>query len=340
MGLFKPAWQNENPDVREKAISELTDPDTLAYIAENDPSAYVRRVAFVKLACRASTATVEKVTNQKTLADIAKEADDVNVRKAAIEKITDQDILIDIAKNHRDAPNADSYKDKSLRHHIIDNKLTDENALADIARNGNVTYVREAAVSKLTDQSKLVDFAKNSNDDFVRRAAAKKLTDQFVIAYVAKNDRYEYTRRAAVERLTDQSVLADIAQSDEVRHVRLAALGRLTDQNILIGIAKNEDNDNELREAAAGKLTNKFELDSICHSLGHNSPLHKWTDIGGCRKKCSICGRMAYNHDYKQTKYDGSGADVSVSYETCSKCGHSGYASGYGSSLEEGYVKE
>ncbi len=65
---------------------------------------------------------------------------------------------------------------------------------------------------------------------------------------------------------------------------------------------------------------------------------HTWEPLSGCRQKCVVCGVEAYAHDYKETRCDGSGAQVSLSYQECTVCGHSGCASGYGSDLEKGYI--
>ena len=65
MELFTPAWKSEN---EEKTLD-----------------------------------AVEKITGQKKLAQVAKEAEYWNVRKAAVAKLTDQNVLADIAKNDSDS---------------------------------------------------------------------------------------------------------------------------------------------------------------------------------------------------------------------------------------------
>ncbi|MDR2026288.1 MAG: hypothetical protein LBQ01_01860, partial [Prevotellaceae bacterium] len=107
MKLFSPAWNSENE----------------------------------KTALRA----VEKITGQKKLAQVAKEAKNSNVRAAAVRKLGDADWLL----------------------------------LGDIAKNDSYAGVRAAAVGKLGGAYRylLADIAKNDSDKDVREVAVGKLTD-------------------------------------------------------------------------------------------------------------------------------------------------------------------
>jgi hypothetical protein len=117
-------------------------------------------------------------------------------------------------------------------------KLTDQDALAYVAKKDSKADVRLAAVAKLTDQYALADIAKNAYNSDVRAAAVAKLTDQSLIAYIAKNDSDKYIRAAAVANLTDQSALADIAKNDSEHDVCAAALAKLTDPKALKSVAE------------------------------------------------------------------------------------------------------
>jgi hypothetical protein len=201
MGLFTPAWKSKNE----------------------------------KRALRA----VEKMTDQKKLERVAKEAESRSVRATAVRKLTDQTVLADIAKN-------DSNWD-----------------------------VREAAVEKLTDQTVLADIAKNDSDGYIRSAAVKKLTDQTVLAHIAKNDSWESVRSAAVKKLTDQTLLADIAKNDSDSYVRKAAVDKLTDQKALADVAKNTS-DWEVRKAAVEKLTDPKALKDVAGKYFADISSGKW----------------------------------------------------------------
>ena len=134
-------------------------------------------------------------------------------------------------------------------------KLTDQNVLADIAKNEKYSDVRKAAVEQLTDQIELATIAKNDIDIYIRKAAVEKLTDQNVLADVAKNDTDSTVRKAAVEKLTDQNVLADVAKNDTDSVVRKAALEKLIDRDLLADVAKNGKY-SDVCIAAAHRLVN------------------------------------------------------------------------------------
>jgi len=103
MGFFKPAWQSDNKDKALRAVAKETDQLKLAEIIETAPLYDVR------------IAAVEKLTDQKTLADIAKDFNDgleetiyidqivsVNrqlgsMQKVAIKQLTDQKVIADVA---------------------------------------------------------------------------------------------------------------------------------------------------------------------------------------------------------------------------------------------------
>jgi hypothetical protein len=94
--------------------------------------------------------------------------DDPHHREAwetALEKITDQRVLADIAENDTVA---------EVRKAVIKN-LNDQKALADIIKNDADSFVRIAAIEKVTDQKVLADVAKNEIIDSVREAAQAKL---------------------------------------------------------------------------------------------------------------------------------------------------------------------
>ncbi|MDR1012045.1 MAG: hypothetical protein LBM04_13140 [Opitutaceae bacterium] len=138
-------------------------------------------------------------------------------------------------------------------------KLTDQDALAHVAKNDESKFVRIVAVKKLTDQAVLVCIAKNDKDSDVRWAAVEKLTDQTLLADIAKYDENKYVCMAAVKKLTDQALLVDVAKNAKYFDVRIAAVEKLTDHALLADIAKN-DEDSDVRKAAIIKLINQSHL--------------------------------------------------------------------------------
>ena len=75
--LFLPKWKHSDSDVRLTAVKKLTDQRVLAEIAKNDGD------------WNASQAAVEKLTDQTLLADLAKTSRKwIHVREAAVKKLS------------------------------------------------------------------------------------------------------------------------------------------------------------------------------------------------------------------------------------------------------------
>jgi hypothetical protein len=134
---FRPKWKHSDPAVRLAAVERLADQPTLADIAKNDKDSKVRKAAMAR------------VTEQYDLADVAQNSLDSKVRKAAVERLEDQLVLAEIAKND---------KDSEVRRAAVA-RVTDERLLADIAKSGLDSEVRKAAVARVTDERLLADIA-------------------------------------------------------------------------------------------------------------------------------------------------------------------------------------
>ncbi|MCL1919838.1 MAG: hypothetical protein FWG50_01980 [Kiritimatiellaeota bacterium] len=163
---------------------------------------------------------VEKLTDQKTLADIARNAKDEYVRKAAVEKLKDQGVLADVVQKDGD------------------------------------WVVIMAAVERLDDQGVLAVVAKNDGSCDMRMAAADKLDDkalaQEVYTVVAKSDADKWRRREAVLRLTNQRVLTGIANSGDMAGYRYEWRERTFDS--YLGTTEYETHTLDLRDVARGRL--------------------------------------------------------------------------------------
>jgi len=106
--------------------------------------------------------------------------------------------------------------------------LTDQGALAHVAFNDEDFVVRGTAVRRLTDQGSLAHVAFNDKDLSVRHEAVKRLIDQGSLAHVAFNDKEPSVRIAAVERLKDSGALHHVIANDKDPNVRRAATKRLS----------------------------------------------------------------------------------------------------------------
>ena len=151
--------------------------------------------------------------------------------------------------------------------------LSDQNELAKLAADDNVSLVRQAAVRRITDQNVLAKIAAGDKDTEVRKVAleclsfAKKadvenLADQGQLARIATEDPNASLRQSATRKLTDQAVLAKVASDDRDWHVRLAAVEGITDQAVLARIT-NRDSSAQVRWAASDKLTDQSVLAKV-----------------------------------------------------------------------------
>ncbi len=346
--------------VRIAAAKKLADQDlaqkVYADVAKNAINAEVRKRAAEELSDTASNRALvqkcytdvvknsetwhdcqrdfEKLAGQAVFADIAKNAVNSYVAKMAAEKLTDPSLLAEVVKRseHHEAQ------------YIAVSKLNDQTVLADMVSKVTDPSIRKAAVERLTVQSVIADIARNDEDDSVRGTAVEKLTDQTALAFVVKNEERDgYISLLAAKNMTDQSLAQEayayIAKHDfypgnVIKYANTAygplmvAVGNLANRTLLADVAKNAKYTKIRIEAMkkAGILCDTNE--------------HQWVEAGQCRKKCTVCGVGIYDHDYKQTYYDGSGAEVSVERCKCTKCGHEGWASGYSSELQKDYFLE
>jgi len=92
MGLFGQAWNSKNPKRAVKAVRKMTDETEL------------RRAAKEAKCKEARTAAIDKLinTDQNILAEIARSADMRDVRINPVQKLTDPKLLAEIAKNDND----------------------------------------------------------------------------------------------------------------------------------------------------------------------------------------------------------------------------------------------
>ena len=257
---------------RAEAIRYMTDKNILTYIAKNDKDNYVREEALKKLTDqsvlkdiaendvdgRVCIEAAQKLTDQTiaqaVYAGIAKDDKKGWERERALNKLTDQNVLKDIAENDMDGRICI----------IAAQKLTDQTiaqaVYACIAKDDKKGWACVGA-GMLTDQNLLADIAKNSVNVEARRIAVKELTDQSVLVDIVENEKNHNVRKVAIENenLTDQRILTDSAKNDTYIMARLAAADKLTDKTfarkVYINIANTSEN-KDMRITAAKKLIN------------------------------------------------------------------------------------
>ena len=211
---------------------------------------------------------IEKLSNQKTLAVVAKGADDWQVGLAAVKKLTDQKIIADVAKS--------VVVDDLVRITAVD-ILTDQSAIVDYVINARIGTgsALVIAVGRLTDnvlaQRKYTELVKEATAWEVRKSAIENIADQVIIAEIAISDDMTLVREAAVMRVENQAVLGNIANDGAAGvSVRGIAISRITDQGLLTHIAKNGI-DWSARLLAADRLTDKTFSQKIYCDIAENS---------------------------------------------------------------------
>ena len=287
---------------------------------------------------------VRKTTCQTTLADIAKNSINLNLRVAATKKLKDQtlaqEVFFDIAKNGSEhesrytgvaidsltdqnklidvAYNAKSCHSRLDASKRLTNKIIAKEVCADVAKNDWDWIMRLRAIKSFPDPSNAqdvyADVAKKDDAWDVYREAINRLTDQNLLADVAKNAVELYACEEAVEKITDHNLLDDIAMNHKESFIRRFTVKKLTNQETLIFVAKN-DEDQYVREAAVKRLTDKSVIAEIkkdpainrmleCYDDGGNEK-HSWV---GCQ--CDSCYQLRdEKHDWEYCK--------------CNRCGKS-----------------
>jgi hypothetical protein len=241
LDLFRPKWKHSNPDVRLNAVEKLNNSIILEKIAINEKDIVVHNAAIGKLA------------DQNILHRVLIEyswGPKYNSYITIIKKISDQKLLADIAKNH---------KFVWVRKFAL-YKIDDENVLTDIAKDTECSFLGEAVVTKIINENSIADIATNAKDINVRRAADKKLKDNYITAILGSRSKSK--REAAIEKLTDQIILCDILFDKYWKlsdYMYLNVLGKITEQSHLLFIAKYHK-DSQVRQEAIKKITDQKVL--------------------------------------------------------------------------------
>ena len=236
--------KDEPIQIREAAIANLTDQTLLATVATTTTSG---RHPYRSLCVRVTA--IERLTDQKVLADLVLKDESIQIREAALTRVTDQKVLAEAA-----------LKDASEHVRITAiGRLNDQKVLAEVALGSVPEGFRLVAVRRLTDQKVLAEVALKDASEYVRVSAVERLTDQKVLADLVLKDESIQIREAAIANLTDQTLLATVALSCESADYRSLAIEKLTDEAVLLEVVTKEHMD-LLRHAAAKKIANQEML--------------------------------------------------------------------------------
>ena len=167
--LFTPKWKNKNPEIRKQALVELDreqNQSVFCEIANSDEISELRQIAL------------KRINDLNTLMQVACNNTDTKARELAI-KITSQ-ILAGVSehRNHIET-------DEQTRLGIIQ-ALDDQKILEFVAKNGNSSAIRQAAIQKISRESLMGDLAITDPDIEIRKLVAEKLQQKSTLERVFK----------------------------------------------------------------------------------------------------------------------------------------------------------
>ena len=249
--LKRYALDDSSDEVREIAVSKISDLAVLFYIVKNDKSVNVVKKAIQK--------AIENIDDEEELNNLFMELSKNEIDYDEILKdsyfITNQKVLSKLALKN---PN------RLLRLQAI-NGITNQKVLKQILLNDSYWRCRREAAKKIANQDILVDIVLNDFDSDVRREAAKRITNQDILVDIALNNfEYSYVRREAIKRITNQDILVDIALNIlEYRDIRVEAIKRITNQDILVDLALNDFEDSDVRVEAIKRISDLVILPEI-----------------------------------------------------------------------------
>jgi len=172
-------------------------------------------------------AAVQKLEDQRLLAEIAQKDAYGKVRLAAIGKLQDQRTLYDIAKND---------PSPGVSRGAFD-AITDQSLLAEIAQQDESAQRRAAAWAAIRDPDVLAELAQNASDPALKEAAAEK-RHQMLLDIVLSEKRRKHLSKAlaAVTAMIDPEQLARVVlEVNDSSFVELA-VPRIADQALLLDL--------------------------------------------------------------------------------------------------------
>ncbi|MBR4946231.1 MAG: HEAT repeat domain-containing protein [Kiritimatiellae bacterium] len=176
--LLADVAKSDKGDFRKKAVEKLRDQQVIGDVAMNAKSDGIRELAANKL-------DDSHPIKQKYYATYAKTYDGIflNVPHVpiydAVTKLTDQKLLADVAKNAKNT-------EVSAR---VAKKLVEQDLLFDVAMNSKHGMAAEITASKLKNQKQIIEVLKKSKSRGARLAVVKKVKDINVLKTVVKTTR-------------------------------------------------------------------------------------------------------------------------------------------------------
>ncbi|HEX2571232.1 MAG TPA: DUF349 domain-containing protein [Polyangia bacterium] len=209
--LFRPKWQNSNPETRAEAVRGLGNDDgaILARVAQKDSDPRVRKIA------------IRKLGDPALLGQIARSDPDEGLRTMAAEMASD--ILI------RTACASGPAQDERTLTLALEalSKLSAEADLIQVAKTAAHESLRRAALARLTSDAARAEVARGAKEVAARNEALATIHAPKTLHDIALNDTVKETALAALTRLDDLALLESISQGAKNKAVRKAARTRL-----------------------------------------------------------------------------------------------------------------
>ena len=191
---------------------------------------------------------ISEITSQDKLAKAARRAPLEKVREAAIVRLTDENALFDVAMNEH-----------FLRLKILAaRQISDQSLLSRLTRESRDREVVSAALERLRDQPALRRIAMESKDDGLVALAIRGIYDQEMLYQIARESRDSGVAAFAAGRITDQALLRRIVAANNSSGLRSMAAGRITDMELLRKLT--QDSDASVRLSALRQLGNKTQM--------------------------------------------------------------------------------
>ncbi len=131
---------------------------------------------------------------------------DPEVRLKSVEKISDQDVLTDLAKND----NSPRVRDAAVT------KISNQEKLMEIALDGKEVDSRIAAVERIESQEKLAHIIKVRKNFKLTGACLSLITDTKILEDIARDKEYSMSvRRMAIENFADEAFIEEVAEKKE-----------------------------------------------------------------------------------------------------------------------------
>ena len=170
--------KSDKGDFRKKAVEKLRDQQVIGDVAMNAKSDDIRELAANKLEDSHPSKQKYYATYAKTYDGIFLNLPHVPIYDA-VTKLTDQKLLADVAKNAKNAEVSER----------VAEKLVGQDLLFDVAMNSKHGGVAKITASKLKNQKQIIEVLKKSKFRGARLAVVKKVKDINVLKTVVKTTR-------------------------------------------------------------------------------------------------------------------------------------------------------